>query len=158
MMNLKKLTDQELKNLLANATRLDRPDVAADVLREMNERGIAQRSDYRALPWNQDAVKAALAPFFEVARSVKLNKRTPYTEAGGFKIGRSKNDPEHMWIDSYSGIKTDRLNAIFVCYVKRPGDDPEFQLQVDGVVEARFGADELPNALSRWKELALLAA
>jgi len=33
-----------------------------------------------------------------------------------------------MWIDTYCAIKTNKLNVIFVCYIKLPGDAPEFRL------------------------------
>ena len=85
------------------------------------------------------------------------NARTSYTEAGGLKIGRPRSDPEWKWVDAYSAIKTARLNAVFVCYIERPGDDPYFNLVLDGSVERRYGPTELGAALERWREVASVA-
>jgi hypothetical protein len=124
--DLTKLTPQELKNLLANCRERGREDSVTAVLGEMARRGLAKRGDYRTLKWNQDIVRDALEPFKNVAKAVRDNQRTSYTEAGGLKIGRPKDDPEKIWIDTYSGIKTPAINAIFVCHIKKPGDEPEF--------------------------------
>jgi hypothetical protein len=77
--------------------------------------------------------------------------------AGGLKIGRSKNDPEWRWIDSYSAIKTDTVNAMFGCYINRPGDAPNFHFMVNGVEQGSFDEAELAGALERWQEIAKLA-
>ena len=105
--------------------------------------------------WNQGTVRECLEPFSAVARGVKHNRRKVYVGAGG-KSRRRRDDPDREWIDSYSGIKTNALNAVFVCYVKLRGDDPRFELQVDGKTE-HFKIEDLGRALARWKELAELA-
>jgi hypothetical protein len=53
-----------------------------------------------------------------ITGAVNGNQRT-YTEAGGRKIGHSKDDPEWVWIDTYSAIKTPAINAVFLCYSER---------------------------------------
>src|ERR1700677_704821 len=105
-MDLTKRTPQELKNLLANNERHGKTDTVLAVLKEMARRGIANKNDFRHLTWNQDRVAEILKPFKEVASAVSGNQRVAYTQAGGLKIGRSKVDPEWMWIDRYSAIKT----------------------------------------------------
>ncbi len=91
-----------------------------------------------------------MQPFKDVALAVSVNQRTAYTEAGGFKVARAKDDPERLWIDSYSAIKTPAVNAVFVCHIKQPGDEPEFQLRVDGKHVRSYNADQLSDALSQW--------
>lgn len=156
-MDLKELKPQELKNLLANNAKHNQMDTVVAVLREMQRRGIATKKEYRYLTWNQEAAREALAPFKEVAHSIQTNQRTAYTEAGGFKIGRAKGDPEWCWVDSYSAIKTPSVNAVFVCYIRQPGDEAEFQLQVDGSVARTFNADALADALEEWRAVAMRA-
>lgn len=157
-MDLTRYNKQELKNLLENANRLGRNDVVTQVLQELTGRGMARGEDYRALEWNQEAVRQALKPFHEIAASVPNNKRTAYTEAGGMKIGRSRQDPDWKWIDSYCAIKRAGVNAVFVCYVDKPGDDPRFKLIVDNADRAEFGDEELDHALGLWRTIAKTAA
>jgi hypothetical protein len=152
--DLTKLTDRELKNLLKNNQRHGQHDTVRAVLMEMDRRGVATRRDYRTLTWNQDSVREIMRPFKEVADAVPGNQRTSYTEAGGRKIGRAKTDPERRWIDTYSAIKTASTNAVIVCYVKSPGDEPEFQLRIDDAPVLSFNADRLSDALKQWKEVA----
>src|SRR5215471_7207975 len=126
---LTNLTPQQLKNLLANAERMGETTTTNAVVREMAARGIATRREYRALVWNQERIREIMQPFKQIASTVPGNQRTSYTEAGGLKIGRPKDDPAHLWIDTYCAIKTVPINATFGCYVKQPGDEPEFQLR-----------------------------
>ena len=156
-MDFTKRTPQELKNLLVNNERHGMTDTVLAVLQEMARRGIARKDDFSRLIWNQDRVAEVLKPFKEIASTVPGNQRVTYTQAGGLKIGRSKNDPEWMWIDSYSAIKTSSINAIFVCYVKRPGDEPEFQLRVKDGPSESFNADQLEDALQKWKQISATA-
>ena len=149
-----KLTRDELRNLHENATRKGRQDIALQALQELTRRGGGRKSDYALLRWNQDSARAALEPFAEIARSVAANRRTAYTEAGGRKIGRRRDDPEWMWVDSYSAIKTAAVNGVIVCYVPRPGDDAYFQMILNGNPEARYEPDDLPAALTRWRAIA----
>ena len=123
----------------------------------MARRGVAKQPQYRSLKWNPGTVRDALLPFKEVAMSLKGNERTVYTSAGGVQIGRSKDDPERKWIDSYSAIKTAVVNAVFVCYVKSPGDEPDFQLQVGGTLAGSYNADQLSEALVEWRAIAARA-
>ncbi len=148
------LSNQQLRNFLANANRLDRPDEVARVLIEMRQRGIGRASDYDAIEWNPDKVRRALEPFKKLAEGVVGNKRTPYTEAGGLKVGRKKDDPDRKWIDTYSGIKTERINATFGCHVAHPGADPEFRLIVDGAIQRQYTSAEISEALTDWEAVA----
>jgi hypothetical protein len=78
---------------------------------------------------------------------------TAYTEAGGGRH-HPKDDPRHLWIDTYCAIKTSAVNAIFVCHVRQPGDDPEFQLLIDGTRVYSYNADQLTDALNEWRAIA----
>jgi hypothetical protein len=109
------------------------------------------------LNWDQERVRVAMQPFKDVAGAVNGNRRTPYSEAGGFKIGRSKDDPEKCWIDTYSAIKTPAINAVFVCFIKGPGNDPDFQLRIDRKHVRSYNADGLADALNDWRVIAAQA-
>jgi hypothetical protein len=129
------------------------------VVQEMHERGVATNREYAALRWNQDHVDEVMQPFAQAAAKVPNNQRVYYTKAGGRKIGRSKDDPEHLWIDSYSAIKVSGINAVFGCQVRRPGEDPKFTLYLgDGsrseATPARvYNADETEEALPEWETI-----
>jgi len=155
--DLTKLTSKELKSYLANNQKAAQTEAVLAALHEMERRGIATRTDFQALHWNQDSISQVMQPFKEVASAVPDNQRTAYTEAGGLRIGRSKNDPEWFWIDTYSAIKTPAINAILVCYVKRPGEEPEFKLQINGEFVHSYNADHLTDALVEWKKVAAKA-
>jgi hypothetical protein len=155
--DLTKVTVQELKNLLANNQKPDQLATVRAVLDEMARRGVARRPDYRALKWNQDSVHQVMQPFKDVAETVSGNRRKTYTEAGGRRIGLSKNDPEWFWIDTYSAIKTPAINAVFVCYIKRPGDEPEFRLRINSIDTQTYNADQLTEALIEWRAIAARA-
>jgi hypothetical protein len=152
--DLNKLTSQELKNLLTNSERLGRSEMTVLVIKEMERRGMATSREYRTLEWNPSRVREAMKPFKEIAASVAGNRRTPFTEAGGLKIGRPKNDPERMWVDTYCAIKTGNINAVFVCYIKQPGDEPEFRMRVNEDPPTIFKAEALPAALTQWQSIA----
>ena len=145
------LKNAELRNLFENAKRLGRQDIVDAVLKEMYERRIANSEHYAALRWNTLNVDEALAPFAELSRSIKQNQRTDYTRAGGYKMRGEK------WIDSYTAIKTNKLNSLFGCTVDHPGAEPVFQLYIDNVPQKRYIADELPVALEEWRQIAKLA-
>jgi hypothetical protein len=157
----------QLRTLLANAERKGAADLITTVLQEMHRRGLARRGEYAALSWNQDRVDVALAPFATIAATVKNNERTKYSQAGGGRIGSPKDDPEHIWVQSYSAIKISGIvNAEFLCEIKSPGDDPMFSLSLNEGVEAQraakvirtFEPDQLPEALVEWKMIAQLAS
>jgi len=156
--DITKLSATELKNLLANAERHGQTAMVHAVLEQMAKRGIATRREYRSLSWNQDRVEQVMQPFKEVASTVRDNQRTAYTEARGRRIGHSKDDPEWRWVDTYSAIKTPNINAVFVCYIARPGADPEFQLHVNGVPVQYYNADRLGDALNEWRAISARAA
>lgn len=155
---LETLDKTGLKNLLASARRYGHDDYAQKVLRELQGRGWAERRDFDFLEWNQDKVKAALAPFVAVSETISDNRRTAYTEAGGRKIGRKQTDPDWMWIDTYTAMKAGGVNAVLVCHVPMPGDTPWFEVRLNEITQQRYDPAELDAALVRWKELAAEAA
>lgn len=109
-------------------------------------RGAARSNDFAALRWNRKTVAEALARFKEVA-SFQGNSRTSFTEAGGRKRDGS------MWVDAYCAMKTADRNYVFVCYIAKPGDDPEFRL-LDGENILRvYTFDELDAAFLEWQKL-----
>jgi hypothetical protein len=152
--DLAALTDRQLKVYSNNCKRLGETEKRREAISEMFKRGIANDGDFEVFTWNQDSVRSKMERFKQVASEVKDNQRTAYTEAGGFKIGRAKGDPDKMWIDTYCAIKTSAVNAVFVCYVKMPGDEPEFELQVDDTRVRSYNADQLDDALKEWSSVA----
>ncbi|MBE3602472.1 hypothetical protein IMX07_02395 [bacterium] len=152
-----KLTPQELKTLLTNLLTRGNLAIATAVVIELDRRGAATRREYRTLKWNQESVCVAMKPFSDIAAAVNGNRRTSYTEAGGKKIGRKRNDPDWFWIDTYSAIKTPLINAEFVCYIKQAGEEPEFQLHINGENVRTYNADQLDEALADWRATAAQA-
>lgn len=155
--DLTPLEPARLRNLMDRYAKAGHADLAQACLEELQRRGAAQASDFAHLPWNQKSATRALQPFVDISKAVGRNSRTTYTEAGGTKIGKPKDDPERNWVDSYTAIKRGKVNAIFVCYIKAPGDDPSFSLQVGGAERRRYTADELEAALAEWQEIATTA-
>ena len=149
-MDLKKLNIEQLRNLIKNARDRDRLDIAENAAIELSIRGKANSKDLKNVYWNQDRVRILMEPFVLISRSVKNNKRTSYTEAGGFKIGRSKNDPDWRWIDTYTAIKTEHGNAVFVCYIINIGSEPIFEMILDGL-KKEYKLDQIDQALSHWE-------
>jgi hypothetical protein len=148
------LTDKELKSYLNNCKRYGQTELAREVLTHMFSRGIANGIHLKVFKWNQDSVRSAMQEFKKIASEVTDNQRTAYTEAGGFKIGRAKGDPDKKWIDTYCAIKTSNVNAEFVCHVKMPGDEPEFELQVGKTRVRSYDSDQLDSALKEWSAIA----
>lgn len=148
-----KLTPKQLRDLRQRYEDKGHPELAQRCADELASRGAATMSDYSHLRWNQLTVREALRPFEKLAR-FDGNRRTAYTEAGGGKIGYRKTDPEWYWVDSYSGMSSGSENWIFVCQIKRPGDDPVFTLRDHGAATSTYNADDLEDALERWSELA----
>lgn len=155
--DLAKLEPGRLRSLMSRYKEHGYDDLARACLTELESRGAASRADFSHLRWNRETVNTALKPFVAVAKAVEGNLRTPFTEAGGTKIGKAKDDPGRNWIDTYSAVKRGDVNALFVCYVKVPGDDPDFQIHVDGKVQATFNADQLDEALRVWRDIAARA-
>ena len=101
-----------------------------------------------------------MRPFRAAASSVSGNRRTPFTEAGGRRIGRKKDDPDKLWVDSYCRIQTSHGDYVMRAEIKRPGDYPIFELwnwSARNLV-GRFGYDRLADALEAWKQSAIEAA
>jgi hypothetical protein len=157
VIDLSRLTPQQLKNLLANAERRNESDRAREVVNEMTRRGIATRREYRLLEWNQERVCEVMEPFKEVASEVPENQRTSYSEAGGLKARRPKDHPEKLWIQTYCAIKTKKINVTFHCEIKNPGDEPEFRITTGGETNQVYNADQLSFALDEWRSLAAMA-
>jgi hypothetical protein len=147
-------TKQELRNLYANNLKHKQTATVLALVKEMYKRGMATKKEFAALDWNQDRVAEVMFPFVKIAQGISDNERTAYTVAGGKRIGRPKSDPERFWIDTYSAIKKSGKNAVFVCYVKGPGDEPDFQLYLDGVRTHNFSADQLTEAQQEWQRIA----
>jgi hypothetical protein len=120
----------------------------------MLTRGIATSRDYRFLKWSPDKVKEVMQPSNEVVSKVRGNSRVPYTEAGGLRIGKSRNDPNWKWVDTYSAIKVENINAVFGCYIDRPGSEPTFRLHLTGVEIKTCNPDGLSEALAEWRKVA----
>ena len=147
------LTDDQLRNLRVNASKRERQDIVLDVNSELFRRGKLKSND-ATLSWNQERVRLLLSRFVVCSEGVQSNRRTTYTEAGGLKIGRSKDDPDRKWVDSYTAIKTDGINAVLVCYIPKPGDEPYFELHLDGGMVERYDLSRLDEAYQRWETIA----
>lgn len=158
--DLKKQTPSGLRNLLVNSKRLHNAEMERAVVLEMHERGMATSREYVIFPWNQNRVDEVMLPFIKVAARVPDNQRVNYTRAGGRKIGSRKDDPDHLWIDSYSAIKAGGINAVFGCEIKKPGGDPIFTLYLGGgsrreaTPSAVYNFDQLQDALAEWETIA----
>ena len=114
--------------------------------------------------WDPDAVDEALAPFVALSKAVPGNQRTAHTRNGGAKRRGEK------WIATYTTIKANGVNHMFVCYVEKRGDEPVFVLfdanaqrdpgnsrEFEARAERRFGPNELGEALDAWREVAARA-
>jgi len=148
--DLTTLSNQQLRIYKRNCERRGHPEKAREAAREMIRRGIAKTRDLNVFKWNQHSVRKHLQRFKDVASEVKDNRLKAYTEQGGFRIGRAKGHPEKQWIDTYCAIKTPKMKAMFVCRVKSPGDEPEFELH-KGTLIASYDADRLDEAFADWK-------
>ena len=114
--------------------------------------------------WNPVAVDEALAPFVALSKAVPGNKRTAHTRNGGAKRRGE------VWIDTYTAIKANGVNRVFVCFVEKRGDEPTFVLFDENAVrnphswrdfvaqaDRVFGPDRLREALDAWREVAAWA-
>lgn len=153
--NIEKLSNEQLRSYLGNAQRLGAEDLAIEIAGELHKRGAFPRKLHHCLTWNEARMAEALRPFAEMARSVANSRRTAYTNGGGLRR-RPKNDPERMCVDSYSAIKRNGINAAFAGRIKAPGDEPEFELLVNGD-KRLFKLSELGEALEEWKQIAAAA-
>jgi hypothetical protein len=150
--DLATLTDAQLHIFYENALERGAIDLAVSIARELFRLGKLKRAELAKLRWNERAVAEILQPFADVARTVVRNSRTTYTNGGGLRR-KPKADPERMMVDSYSAIKRGKINAAFAGRVKEPGQEPIFELRVNG--QKRFyHLFELDRALSEWCELA----
>ena len=152
--DLSTVSPQGLRNMLNHYDHRGLRAEIRPIISELYRRGPLRKADRRFLACDQARVKKLMEPFVELAESVPDSRRTAYTEAGGLRIGRPKGDPERYWIDTYTAIKTDKIDADLICYVKEPGDDPEFTLRINGVPVACYKQSELGQALDDWRDIA----
>ena len=150
--DLTKLSNEQLRSYLHNAQRLGDQDLAIEIIREMHKRGVFPRKCHKLLPWNEERMAETLKSFADVAGTVVNSRRTVYTNGGGLRR-RPKWDPDRMWVDSYSAIKRGGINAAFAGRIKCPGDQPEFELLVNGI-KRFFELSELDDAFQEWKRIA----
>jgi hypothetical protein len=69
-------------------------------------------------------------------------------------VWKSKDDVEHRWIDTYTGVKLGEFNATFACHVRELGDDPVFILNLKSSQSfEEFSYAEIDIALIKWKEM-----
>lgn len=122
-----KLDPARLRNLRKRYQEQGHRDLADLVTLELTRRGKARGEDFSSLRWNQTSVREALDRFKKVA-TFHGNLRTSYTEAGGSKIGKKRDDPDWMWIDTYCGMKSQSANYVFVCYVSVQATIPSSEL------------------------------
>jgi hypothetical protein len=111
---------KKVRESLSSKARLGVTSEVIKVISELRRRRQARRDDLRLLAWNQERVKQIMKPFADIARIVKGNTRTAYTEAGGLKIGRPTHDPEHYFVDTYSAIKVGDKKVTFCCKISVP--------------------------------------
>ena len=153
--DLEILSIDELYNYLYNARRLGERELAVRIARELYRRGRLTHKYQSWLPWSEPRMAEVLRPFADVARAVKGSGRTSYTNGGGLRR-RPKADPERMMIDCYSAMKRGTVNAAFAGRVKEPGDEPIFELLLNG--QSRFfELTELDDALVEWQNIAAAA-
>jgi hypothetical protein len=143
-------TNTQLDKIISNGERKGSLSIARKAVIEKANRGRANKRQLSLLEWNQHRVALVLAPFVELSESVLGNMRKSYSEAGGGKW-KPSTDPNYLWIDSYTGIKTPALNATMSCHVARPGDPPIFTLTVKPDEIRTYALDDLDQALREWQ-------
>lgn len=166
-MTLVEKTTSELRTQLANCQRVLARDaqnakaqaIAKEISAVLASRRGSRRTDWQALDWNPDTIKRALEPFVALTRTVPQNGRTVFTEAGGAKL---RGD---SWIETYTSVKANGVNRLFIALVAKQGDDPVFLIPAErgkshGTIaqmiegaEFRFGPDHLDEALRIWAEI-----
>jgi hypothetical protein len=145
-------SDTQLDNIIDNTQRAGELAFARRAVIEKANRGKASRRQLGLLEWNQERVTSVIAPFVELSKSVVNSARTSFSRAGGGKF-QLRIDPNYLWIDSYTGVKTSALNATMSCHIARPGDQPIFTLTVKPGEIRSYSFDELDVALSEWREV-----
>ena len=145
-------TNTQLDNIISNGERKGNLNIARKAVIEKANRGRANKRQLSLLEWNQHRVTLVLAPFVELSESVLGNMRKSYSEAGGGKR-KPSTDPDCLWIDSYTGIKTPALNATMSCHITRPGNQPIFTLTVKPDEIQSYTFDDLDEALREWQAI-----
>jgi hypothetical protein len=147
-----RLADDQLRTFYRNALRRGALELAATIARELYRRGKIKPAELRTLRWNESAIAELLQPFVEVAGTILRNRRTTYTAGGGLRR-KPKSDPARMMVDSYSAMKRGKINAAFAGRVKEPGEEPMFELLLNGQKRV-YQLPELDQALAEWQRIA----
>ena len=166
-MKLNKMSIKDLQQLLRNCNnQIETPEaarLAREVVAELQARNAFKPGQWKGR-WNAAEVAEALEPFRVIAAAVPGNRNTAFTTAGGLHIGRKHTDPDWKFVDTYSSIRTHRVNAVFSCQVDRPGDDAVFRLFFADLQKSRLKEVVLEGdhticgvALGRWRVIAALA-
>ena len=150
-------SETQLDNLINNHQRAGQSASVTKFVVEKARRGTATKKQLRLLEWNQERVDEVFKPFVELTEKIENNRRTKYSIAGGGKR-KDISDPNHLWIDSYTGVKVNGLNATISCHVRQPGDEPAFTLTIRPDDVQSFSFQELDQALQEWEEVIATAA
>ncbi len=152
--DLQAKTDTELKVLLANRDKHGDIEGVREVIVELDRRGQFSTAQWRHVEWNPIKVKAVLQPFIDISANVNGNTRTTYSESGGRKIGLRSDNPDKLWIDSYTAICTASINAYMACHIGKVGEQPIFELKVEPDTVMQFDFVQLDEAEMHWREVA----
>lgn len=167
-MAISEKTTAELRIQLENCRRalaVDPGNAKAQVLaREISaalagRRG-SRRKDWETLEWNPETIKRALEPFVSLTKTVPDNNRTVFTEAGGAKLRGE------AWIETYTSVKANGVNRLFIALVAKQGDDPIFLIPSDKAktpsrtiadlienCDHKFTVEQLPEAQKIWAQI-----
>jgi hypothetical protein len=91
-----------------------------------------------------------LRPFIDLTLTVSGNKRHRRTREGFTHAGGLKRTGK-AYIDTYTGVKRNAVNAVLVAYVEKKGGEPVFALyDGSGVAKsALVGGDTVDTVLRR---------
>lgn len=140
----------QLDNLINNRSRHGDLAGARNAALERIRRGQAKPIHMAYLEWTPERVQIALEPFVEISQSVVGSKRKAHVVAGG---GRRKHrsHPDALWVDTYSGIKTTKVNATIACHIREVGDEPLFIIIENDEPLRFYSLAERDVALSVWE-------
>lgn len=156
--DLDKQSPESLRSLRRNYLRAGLSEKVVEVVIALYKQRKATARDFKYLRWNDGRVAEVLVPFKEIAEAVPGNKRKSYSVAGRRRIHTERDDPDYLWIDSYSAIKSGATNAVFGCHIKSPISEPIFQLTLNNEVWDSYEEINLEKALSDWRQIAEEAA
>jgi hypothetical protein len=156
MIDLSTKTKAQLENLIENRARSGDLAGARDAALERIRRGHPKPAHWAHVLWRPDRVEQLLEEAVAISRSVAGNKRKAYVEAGGLKRKNNRH-PDHMFIDSYSGIKTKVMNARFCCQTREVGNEPDIFIEQDNETRRSYSVLEFDAAIRDWERIALAA-